>query len=134
MKYLLDTCTISFLLKGNANVIGHIKNVKPSELAISSITILELEYGFKLTKSKHLDNLYSKWQRFLRSITVLDFSKETALVAANISASLKKAGLTIGAYDILIAATALSRNLICITNNISEFKRIEQLKVSDWSI
>jgi tRNA(fMet)-specific endonuclease VapC len=134
MKYLLDTCTISFLLKGNASVIGHIKHAKPSELAISSITMLELEYGFKLAKSKHLDNLYSKWQRFLRPITVLDFSKETALVAANISASLKKAGLMIGAYDILIGAIALNHNLTCVTNNVSEFKRIDNLKVLDWSI
>lgn len=134
MKYLLDTCTISFFLKGNANVICHMNNVKPSELAISSITILELEYGFKLAQSKYLGSLYLKWQNFLRPITVLDFSQKTALVAANISAFLKKEGTMIGAYDILIGATALTHNLICVTNNLSEFSRIENLQVSDWTL
>jgi len=108
-------------------------NVKPSELAISSITMLEIEYGFKLARSKHLDNLYLKWQNFVRPIAVLDFSKETALVAAKISAALKKEGVMIGAYDVLIAACALENDLICVTNNIKEFRRVEKLNLSDWT-
>ena len=38
----------------------------------------------------------------------------------------------IGAYDILIAATALEHNLICVTNNIGEFSRISNLQIEDW--
>ena len=124
MKYLLDTCTVSYFLKENTNIIKCIQSVTPSELAISVITLLEIEYGFKLKNSKHMDSLYRKWQLFLSVINVLKFNNKTALIAADIRSLLKLQGKMIGAYDILIAASALEHKMICITNNLSEFKRV----------
>lgn len=133
MKYLLDTCTVSYFLKGNTNVVNHMQAATPSDLAISVITLLEIEYGFKLKSSKHMDNLYQKWQSLLNIINILKFNNKTALIAADIRASLKQQGQLIGAYDILIAASALEHEIICITNNISEFRRVEKLELLDWS-
>lgn len=134
MKYLLDTCTISYFLKGNDNIINHLKPLSPSDLAVSVITILEIDYGFKLKTSKELIQLHLKWLSFLDALTVLEFNNKTALIASDIRAFLKLSGNPIGAYDILIGATALEHELICVTNNLSEFERIKELKLEDWSI
>ena len=38
----------------------------------------------------------------------------------------------IGPYDILIASQAISRDLVLVTNNEKEFKRIKELKIENW--
>ena len=46
---------------------------------------------------------------------------------------LKKTVKIIGPIDMLLAAQALSKDLIFVTNNIEEFVRVEGLKIEDWS-
>ena len=62
MKYLLDTCTISFFLRGQVNVIEQMQQVSPSDLSISVVTLLEIEYGFNIKQSQQMNKLYKKWQ------------------------------------------------------------------------
>jgi tRNA(fMet)-specific endonuclease VapC len=45
---------------------------------------------------------------------------------------LEKRGQIIGPYDMQIAAQAISRDLILVTNNTAEFSRIPHLKITDW--
>lgn len=131
-KYLLDTCIISYFLKEDANVIKHLKKHDPAELCVSIITILEIEYGFGLNNSRRLVSLYQKWKEFMGLVVHIHFNDKTAIIASDIKKHLKQNGLMIGAYDILIAATALEHNLICVTNNIGEFSRISNLQIEDW--
>jgi tRNA(fMet)-specific endonuclease VapC len=133
-KYLLDTCTISYFLSGDENVIAHFKHLKASSMCMSAISALEIEYGLGLSQSKKIDILRSKWKDFLRLIPPLEFTNSTALIAANIKTSLKQRGQMIGPYDILIAAAALESGLICVTSNIDEFSRIQDLKIEDWRV
>jgi len=55
------------------------------------------------------------------------------LIDTNICIQLEKSGRPIGPFDMLIAAQALSRNLILVTNNETEFKRVKNLKVENWA-
>ena len=48
MKYLLDTCVISDFVKGVPNTLNQIKKTPPNELAVSSITVMEIQYGLLL--------------------------------------------------------------------------------------
>ena len=41
-------------------------------------------------------------------------------------------GQPIGAYDLLIAATALQHSLIMITSNQREFERVDNLQIENW--
>src|SRR5438046_8880945 len=110
MRYLLDTCTISYYLRLNNNVIKHITAIKSIDLAISVITVLEIECGFKLNNNQ---SLRDKWFLLCKQLNILGVEHKTALIAAEIKASLTKQGKIIGYYDILIAASALEYNLIC---------------------
>ncbi|HJD64336.1 MAG TPA: type II toxin-antitoxin system VapC family toxin [Rickettsia endosymbiont of Sericostoma sp.] len=134
MKYLLDTCTISFFLRGQVNVIEQMQQVSPSDLSISVVTLLEIEYGFNIKQSQQMNKLYKKWQSLVSLISILPFNDGTAIIAAAIRALLKQQGKPIGAYDVLIAATALEHKIICVTNNLSEFQRIKELELLDWTV
>ena len=57
---------------------------------------------------------------------------DAAMVYGDIRAALEKQGKTIGPLDMLIAAHALSRQLVLVTNNEKEFRRVHQLKVENW--
>jgi len=52
--------------------------------------------------------------------------------AAEIRYQLRKQGTPIGAYDIQIAAVAMSENMLLLTNNTKEFERIDDLKLENW--
>ena len=53
--------------------------------------------------------------------------------AADIRAALKRQGRPIGAFDLLIGATALQYGLVLVTNNTREFERIDGLAIEDWT-
>ncbi|MGX9726655.1 MAG: type II toxin-antitoxin system VapB family antitoxin [Candidatus Electronema sp. VV] len=69
---------------------------------------------------------------FLAPFEILNFDDADAEEFGRLRADLKSKGTIIGAYDMLIAAQALARNLILVTNNTGEFKRITGLKLEDW--
>ncbi len=132
MKYLLDTCVLSDFVKGNVNTIKHITSFSPSELAISVITLMEIEYGVLLVPGKKSVAIKEIIADLTQSISIIHFCNDVALEAASIRANLHKQGQPIGYYDILIGATAVYHKLTMVTANVGEFKRIPQLEVQNW--
>ena len=131
MKYLLDTCTVSDFVKGQPNVLARIKAISPALIAVSALTRMEVEYGLALNADR-ARKLAPVLQAFFSTISTLPFEVADALSAAAIRAALKTKGQPIGAYDVLIAGTALARGLVVVTSNVGEFQRIGGLQVEDW--
>lgn len=131
MKYLLDTCVISDFVKGNAGVLEKIKKTAPDELAISSVTAMEIEYGLKLNPAR-AKKIQKVIDALLLSIHVLPYTQNDANTTAEIRAKLKQQGTPIGPYDAMIAATAHYQNLVMVTSNTKEFQRITGLTLEDW--
>ena len=131
MKYLLDTCTVSDFVKGQPNVLARIKAISPALIAVSALTRMEVEYGLALN-AERARKLAPVLQAFFSTISTLPFEVADALAAAAIRAALKTKGQPIGAYDVLIAGTALARGLVVVTSNVGEFQRIGGLQVEDW--
>ena len=129
--YLLDTCTISDFVRGHPNVLERINNISPHFLVVSSITIMEIEYGLKLNpeRAKKLETVIND---FLGNTNILAFEPEDARIAADIRATLRKQGTPIGSYDVLLAGCALHRNFIFVTSNLKEFQRVSRLKLENW--
>lgn len=63
---------------------------------------------------------------------VLPIKDDAIVKAADIYASLKSQGKLISDADILVAAIAVSNNLVLVTNNTSHFTRVEELRVENW--
>ena len=69
---------------------------------------------------------------FLLPFTILEFDQSAATYYGIIISSLDSLGKPIGAMDALLAAQARSRNLILVTNNEKEFRRVEGLHIENW--
>lgn len=131
MKYLLDTCTVSDFVKGQPGVLARIKATPPSQIAVSVITRMEIEFGLQLNPERArkigpvLDGMFN-------AITTLALSEADAIAAAAIRAALQRRGQPIGPYDILIAGCGLARGLIVVTSNTGEFERVGGLLLENW--
>ncbi len=133
MKYLLDTCAISDFVKGDTHTLSHIKQQSPSMIAISSITLHEIQYGLALNAARAA-KISAIIHDFLMPIRILDFSQGEAIAAAEIRSQLKQQGRPIGSFDVLLAGTALHHDLIFVTSNLKEFSRIISLKLENWRV
>lgn len=132
IKYLLDTCTVSLFVRGDPGVLKQVKKTSPRFIALSTITCMEIEYGLQLNP-KIAPKIQGVIESFLQSITILPYEQADATSTAALRAKLKKQGTPIGAYDALLAGTALRRGLTVVTNNLSEFSRVSGLNVIDWA-
>lgn len=131
MKYLLDTNICIYLIKRKPReVLQKFEAHAVGDIAISSITVAELQYGVQ--KSQHLKKNQQALDQFLIPLVVVDFDYDASVVYGKIRATLEAQGRPIGALDTLIAAHALSLDLILVTNNVKEFSRVPNLQVESW--
>jgi len=130
MKYLLDTNMFIYAQKGNPSVLKQLHKHMSDGLAISSITLAELEYGVSASSNPQ-KNLLSL-TAMLSIFEILPFDADAAAEYGAINATLRRAGTPIGTMDTLIAAHARSLNLTVITHNTREFQRVEGLMLEDW--
>lgn len=129
--YLLDTNICIYFTKDTyPQLTQRFLSQAPSELALSSITIFELEYG--AAKSKWGERTRQKLALFLAPFTILPFDSADAAAAGVIRAYLAQQGTPIGPYDVQIAAQAVARGYTLVTHNTEEFKRVPGLSVEDW--
>ncbi len=131
MGYLLDTCVISDFVKGEKNTLKRLKSTSPVEIFISSLTMMEVKYGLAINPQRAV-KIQLVIETFLSSITILPFGVSEAELIAKIRSMLKAAGTPIAAYDVLIAATALTHNHIIVTSNLKEFQRVPSLQIENW--
>lgn len=132
MIYMLDTNICIYIIKKKPVRVFEIFNaLKVGDVCISSITLAELQYG--VYKSQFPERNKIALANFLAPITILPFSDRASVFYGRIRAALEKRGQSIGSYDLLIAAHALSEELILITNNTKEFSRIQNLTLKNWA-
>ena len=132
MQYLLDTNICIYIAKQKpAKVLARLGRLRPGDAGMSVITYLELVYG--AWKSQHREANLQRIQELVRLIPVLPLDAGVAARYGQMRAQLEKKGLPIGAYDLLIAAHALSLGLTLVTNNAREFGRVADLEIENWA-
>ena len=131
MKYLLDTnVCVDYLTGRFPHVQTKIQSLLPEDLCLSSIVVAELRYGAdKSAKAKRNHELLNV---LTEEIPCRDFDDAAATRYGKLRASLERRGAPIGPNDMLIAAHALSLGVVLVTDNVSEFDRVEGLKLENW--
>jgi tRNA(fMet)-specific endonuclease VapC len=131
IRYLLDTNTASYAIKGNvARVREQLLKIAMAEVGISVITEAELRFGVaRLPSAIRLKDLV---EEFLLRVEVLPWNSAAANRYAEIRAALERSGKPIGNMDMLIAAHALSAEAVLVTHD-RVFRRVKGLKIEDWS-
>jgi tRNA(fMet)-specific endonuclease VapC len=131
MKYLLDTnVCIQFITGRSISVKENIEKNDLSSLFICSVVRGELEYGAR--KSNNPEKTFDVLMNFLSSFPEISYDSNAAMQYGIIRAELEKKGTPIGAYDMQIAAIALTNNMTLVSHNIKEFKRVQGLLLEDW--
>lgn len=122
MKYLIDAnICIRLLDTGSPNLKLRVRECDEGDLAISAIAFAEVAHGSARGKPPPQKIL----SRFVDEVPVLSFDQ----AAANRYAELP---FVRGSFDRLIAAHALSLDLILVTDNVKRFAGIPGLKVENW--
>jgi tRNA(fMet)-specific endonuclease VapC len=98
------------------------------DFGISSVTHAELRYGVEKSKNKNTNQ--DALDEFLLPLTILPFhGKRLVTCYGEIRVQLESKGKTIGPLDMLIAAHALSLDLMIISKNIKELSRTSNAKI-----
>ena len=130
--YLLDTNIVTYLMKGSFPALNETAmTVHPSQMAVSAVSLLELEYG--ASKSRWGEKSRQTLRIFLSAFQIIPFTEADAVVAGRIRAELAGRGIPIGVYDLQIAAQALTRGMTVVTHNTGEFRRVPGLPLEDWT-
>ncbi len=131
MNYLLDTNIVSYILKNNASVNNKLQQVtrQGEEVFISCITYYEVKRGLlALNATRQLAEFETFFQKY--EVLYLD-NIEIIETACRIHADLKSKGTPIQDADVLIAATAITRGLILVSND-SDMRRVEGIDLENW--
>lgn len=131
----LDTNTIIFALNQRRPAVRErlkVEQAASTPMMIPTVVLFELAYG--IAKSNHPNRTRAVLDTFLSGpFETPSFDGEDADEAGAIRAHLEKAGISIGAYDVLIAAQARRRAAVLVTANRREFARVPGLLVVDWT-
>lgn len=131
MRYMLDTNTVSSLIKKNPAVSKRIASIPMESLCLSVISEGELLYG--LAKKPHARSLHVAVQELLKRVDVLVWNTDVAEHYGVLRAELERSGNALGSLDMQIAAHAFQLGAVLVTND-QAFKRIQKLKVEDWTV
>jgi tRNA(fMet)-specific endonuclease VapC len=129
LRFLLDTDSVSYALRGEGRVAERIRAHRPSELGLSAITLAELRFGADRRGSRRLHRLIDA---FVGDIAVVPFDEEAAGRFGKVATALVSKGTPIGVLDTMIAAHALQLGLTLVTHNLKHFQRVRGLKLVDW--
>jgi predicted nucleic acid-binding protein len=121
-KYLLDSVTIIWHLRGRKEITEMLKDLQRSGLpACSTISVLEVQLGVKTRDEE------GKTNRFFESLKVFDVDMDIARIAAQLIREYKAKGVTMDIPDSIIASTCLLHDLILVTYNRKHYP-ISELK------
>jgi tRNA(fMet)-specific endonuclease VapC len=128
--YMLDTNTVSHLIKAHPAVVQRVIAVPMAALCISAITEGELLFG--LAKRPEAERLHLAVRQLLRRVDVLPWGGPIAQRYGRVRAELERRGKILAPLDLLIAAHALEVGAVLVTND-KAFGLVSDLAVEDWA-
>jgi tRNA(fMet)-specific endonuclease VapC len=129
-RYMLDTNTVSHLLRKHPEVARRVMAVPITALCISAITQGELLFG--LARRPDAIALHDVVREFLRRVDVLPWDADTAEVYGPVRAAAQREGRVLAPVDLLIGAHALGIGAILVTNDRA-FSQLAGLSIEDWT-
>lgn len=127
MVYLVETDWAVYYLRGRENVVRKFHELREYGMGLSVISLAELYTGVyyssePLKAKESLDN-------FLSFVTVLGINDGICSIFGRENARLRKEGLIIDDFDLLIGATCVYYGLKLLTNNRRHFDRIKGIEI-----
>lgn len=128
-KFLLDTNICIFFLKGKYNLNRQFEKIGLENCCISEVTLAELKYGAEC--SERIAENMKMVDDFANTITIVPIFNSLNIYAKE-KAKLRKKGILIDDFDILIGSTAVANNFVLVTENEKHLKRISKIEIENW--
>lgn len=129
-KYLLDTNICIFFIKGQYQLDKKVEEVGQQSCFISEMTVAELKYGVE--NSKTIEDMRVIVDAFIPKFSVIPIYNSLDIYAKE-KAKLRKQGLLIDDFDILIGSTAVTHDMVMVTNNVAHLSRLDNITIEDWT-
>ncbi|OOF52323.1 type II toxin-antitoxin system VapC family toxin [Rodentibacter trehalosifermentans] len=126
--YMLDTNTVSDIVRKEPGVLKRLKSISPNSICISGITAAEIIYGLEKRQSIKLNQVIHP---FLEAITIYDWHYSVAQCYGKLRAKMEKQGFVMGSLDLMIAAHALAENCTLVTSD-KAFNMVPDLVIQNW--
>jgi tRNA(fMet)-specific endonuclease VapC len=117
-------------MKGKFDLEAKFDKVSAENCFISEMTLAELKFGVEKSEKKEKNK--KALDNFLTGVQILPIFHSLDLYAKE-KARLEKAGTPLDDFDLLIGVTSVTHDLTMVTNNTNHFKRINGIKLEDWT-
>jgi tRNA(fMet)-specific endonuclease VapC len=131
IRFMLDTNTVSYLVRRHPSVLRRIAAMPVTSICISAITAGELIFGLMRVPGARCRHVAVT--EFLRRVDVLPWESSTAARYGSINAEMQRQGISLGPLDLLIAAHALTVEAVLVTSD-KAFSRVTGLQIEDWTV
>lgn len=134
MAQLIDTSVFVALDRQGASLDAFVELIRDEPFAVASVTASELLVGAYKTVPAQRNRSFDFVESVLDRVPALPFDLDAARAHARLFVELSTSGQMIGANDLVIAATALTRGYSVLTHNLRHFERVPGLIVlrPDW--
>ncbi len=131
-RYMLDTNTVSYIIKGEPSIVRErLRNVPMAKICISAITEAELLRG--VAKRPDAKYLPVAVKEFLLRVDILPWDSDAAKAYAILRTACDKEGKPLGNMDMLIAAHSVAAGAVLITNDKAFYNVEHHLALDDWT-
>jgi len=131
MRWMLDTNTVSDLLRARSPVLQRVSEQPMATLCVSAVTEAELRFG--LAKRPDAVRLHEAVRQLLLRVQPLPWDSAVAAVYGRLRAELERQGRPLSPLDLQIAAHALAQGATLVTRDRA-FAQVPGLRVVDWSV
>jgi tRNA(fMet)-specific endonuclease VapC len=133
MKYVLDTNTVSYLMRGDESVCGRLTALARTDVLLPQPVIAEIEYGLaRLAKSARKMRLRGRFEVLWAEMARCDWSDDVSRVFGEIKSGLERGGSRLEDFDIAVAAHARAIDATLVSDNAEHMSRIEGLRYESW--
>lgn len=134
MKYLLDTNTVSALMRSEERVLARLRHTNRRDVCLAQPVVAEIAYGIaRLPRSKRRTLLEERYELVAGTIARVEWTDAVSSAFGKIKATLEKRGVGIEDFDAAIAAHALAHECTLVTGNVKHLGNVPELAVEDWS-
>ncbi len=134
-EYLLDTDHLSYVQEGHLRVVERLSMLPPTDRVFTSVVnVAELLRGVHLLpKSRRQRQLLELYHQVIGQMEeILPITLTVAEKFAEIEVKLRKKGKPIPVNDMWVAALALVRGAVLVTND-EHFTYVDNLNIENWT-
>ena len=130
-SYMLDTNIASHIIRDHPVALEHMRRVPVGRVFVSTITEAELRHGIE--RKPEATRLGALVRKFLDDVNILPWDSAAAHAYAKFATVCERQGLTLGAFDRLIAAHSIAAGMVLVTNDKAFSRLSDRLRLADWT-